>query len=220
MTPMHAFLTEMIDRAGRSFATGELAYLALTSKIERPFLDRLAFAAQVELAPSGVHVAREFFVAGAGRADVAILRGEQTLCLVEGKAMAVADCTRAEPRRREYADLLQRDLTRYSYSAFPTAEIYSLLLGVHPLARLPTELRRVVKYVGLLNSAFGLLHSADKIYAEANRNLRGYLLNDVIVGAGAFDAGAAFGIPVEVRWWLFGPFHAPHELQILREHAV
>src|SRR5262245_1830650 len=101
---MQAFLTETIERAGQSFTNGELAFLALTSKVERPFLGRFAFAAHEALAPTGAHVAREFAVAGAGRADVVILRERQVSCIVEGKAMAVADCTRAEPGRREYAE--------------------------------------------------------------------------------------------------------------------
>jgi hypothetical protein len=217
---MQAFLTETIECAGRSFANGELAFLALTSKVERPFLDRFAFAAQEALTPTGARVAREFAIAGAGRADVAILREQRVLCIVEGKAMAVADCTRAEPRRREYADLLQRDLKRYKNSPLPAADIYSLLLGVHPLTPLPTELRKVVKYLALLNSAFRRHRSPERIFAEADRNLRSYLRDNAIVGMGTFPGGAAFGVPVEVRWWLFGPFRAPRNLIILREHAA
>ena len=134
--------------------------------------------------------------------------------------MAAADCTRAEPRRREYADHLQRDLARYASAPLPAADIYCVLLGIHPLALLPSELRPVVKYHGLLNGAFKRLQTPDRIRAEADTSLRGYLRVDTVIGSGAFEGGVAFGIPVEVLWWCFGPFRTPAGLSILRGHAA
>lgn len=39
-----ALLVENLEKAAESFAPDELAYLALTSKIERPWQDRLAWS--------------------------------------------------------------------------------------------------------------------------------------------------------------------------------
>lgn len=217
---MQNLLINAIENAGASFEEDELAFLALTSKIERPFLDRFAFAVHKALSSSGALVAREFPVPGAGRADVAILQSNQVSCIVEGKAMAVADCTRPEPRRREYADLLQQDLSRYATSPIPKAQIYSLLLGVYPLRPIPTELRPVIKYVSLLNGAYTRLQTADRICEEANSALRGYLREDAAVGAGKFVGGVALDVPVEVHWWCFGPFQGPQNLRLLRENAA
>ena len=209
-------MTEAINRAGRTFGDGELAYLALTSKVERPFLDRFSFCLHQALGPTGSQVAREFPVASAGRADIAILKDCVVSCIIEGKAMTVADCARPEPKRREYAALLQRDLNRYQHAPLPHAAIYCLLLGVHPLSRVPTELRAVIKYLSLLNGAYKKFATAEKIYEEADGNLRGYLHELVGVDAGTFDGGRAFGVHVEVRWWIFGPFHTPAGLSFLR----
>lgn len=51
-------LAECLERAAESFAPGELAYLALTSKIERPLQNRLAWSLHTQL--PGRVVSREW----------------------------------------------------------------------------------------------------------------------------------------------------------------
>ena len=218
MQNLRSLLVDWIGRAGRSFANGELAYLALTSKIERPLLDRIAFSAQRVL-QGGAMVGREFSIRGAGRADVAILENGRVRCVIEGKAMAVADCTRTEPKRREYAERMEQDLEKYRNAPLPGAEIFCLLFGVHPLSRIPSELV-VVKYLSLLNSAYTRLGSAECIYEDADRNLQSYLRDGLLIASGVLEGGVAFGIPVEIRWWCYGPFRSPSELAILRGNAA
>lgn len=212
----HDLLTEAIARAGASFARNELAYLSLTSKVERPFMDRVAFALHETLSSRGVLVAREFHLAAHKHADIAVIENSDVTCFLEGKAMVVADCVRPEPTRRQYALKLQRDLNRYANARASQAAIYCLLLGVHPLEKIPANLGHVVKYSRLLNAAFGWFPSAAETYSAADRNLRGYLRKDVGLQAGAVPAGEAFGVPVEVRWWQLGPFRAPDNLRVLR----
>ena len=71
-----------LEAAAASFAPGELAYLALTSKIERPLQDRLAWLLHTRL-PDLV-VSREWRAT-----DIAILSAgaESPLVLLEAKAM-------------------------------------------------------------------------------------------------------------------------------------
>lgn len=216
MPTAQSILTQAIIRAGSSFGEGELAYLALTSKVERPFLDRVASALHQNAGVSRWLVAREYHVRAAGRADIAILHGTDVVGIVEGKAMMVADCVRPEPIRRQYADAMQRDLDRFLAASLPHAAAYCLLLGVHPTERVPAGLKVAIKYSRPINRAFGKFASAAAIFLEADRHLRSYLREDVELQAGWVDAGEAFGVPVEVRWWLFGPFGSSHGLRILR----
>jgi hypothetical protein len=153
-------LPTSIDRAGQSFEQGELAFLALTSKVERPFLDRLSYQLYKSLDQSTYTVAREFPVLRGVRADIAVLRGTSLLAVIEAKAMSTADCTREEGLRREYPDLLHADLQRYATCGFAGLQVFSLLLGTHLLAPPPKHLTGIVKYRRLLSQAFRTLTSA------------------------------------------------------------
>src|SRR5688500_12016668 len=102
-------LVTAIQDAGMSFEPGELAFIALTSKVERPFVDRLSYELHRSLDPDRYRVAREFLVAGA-QADIAIVENQSLRVVIEAKAMCSADCTRENGLRREYPELMQRDL--------------------------------------------------------------------------------------------------------------
>jgi hypothetical protein len=70
-----------LSEAGSSFEANELAYLALTSKVELPIRDRVAWHLQLTLGDDYV-VSREW-----RRADIAVLRQNVPLVQVEAKAM-------------------------------------------------------------------------------------------------------------------------------------
>lgn len=78
-------LVETLRTIGEDFQENELAYLALTGKVENPFRDRLAFKLHRNLSPEVV-VAKEW-----RRVDIAILRSEVPLALIELKAMYTFD---------------------------------------------------------------------------------------------------------------------------------
>ena len=207
-----------IEATGKSFAEGELAFVALTSKVERPFVDRLSYRLHRTLDPTRYTVAREFPVGGA-RADIAVLEGPSLCAVLEAKAMSSADCTREDGRRREYPDLLQKDLQRYATSR-AGLEIFCLLLATHPLVPPPSSLGHVVKYSRLLSGAFRLHASAAAIREAAHANLTSFIREEVLLATGSIDAGEAFGLPVELLWWLYGPFAVPDRLTILRSGAA
>ena len=74
-------LAQCLERAAKTFAPGELAYLALTSKIDRPLQDRLAWSLRTQL-PALV-VSREW-----RNTDIAVLSadGRSPMVLLEAKA--------------------------------------------------------------------------------------------------------------------------------------
>lgn len=133
--------------------------------------------------------------------------------------MSSADCIREEGRRREYPDLLQADLQRYGAST-AGMEIFCLLLATHPLVPPPPNLSHIVKYARLLSRPFQRHASAAEIREAANANLALYIRADVAIASGAIPAGEAFGVPVEILWWLYGPFVAPGRMAILRGGAA
>jgi hypothetical protein len=164
-------------------------------------------------------VAREYPVRPGARADVAVIRGTSLVGAIEAKAMATADCTRTEGKRREYPDALQADLDRYADLACEPLEVYCLLLGMHPLQPPPRHLGHAIKYSALLSGAFRRHAGEEAIRRAAQENLDRFLRDDVQLARGSVEGGTAFGIRVDVLWWLYGPFTCPGELRILNGSA-
>jgi len=124
-------LAEWLEAAAASFAPGELAYLALTSKIERPLQDRLAWLLHTR--PPALVVSREWRAT-----DIAILSAgaESPLVLLEAKAMYSFDVP-WEHRAGATADprLMQQDIAKArALDPHGTADVYALALAAHPTA--------------------------------------------------------------------------------------
>jgi hypothetical protein len=214
-----SFFIEQINRAACSFAKDELAFLALTSKVERPFLDRLSWGVFLALRGSEYAVSRECPVSKGVRADLVVFKGARPISLIEAKAMASFDCTRDGTMQREYPNALQSDLDRYANADLPDADIFCLLLSSHPLSLLPRQLAGVVKYVTGFNRAFDRFGTASEIRAVSERNLLKCTRQDKLKASGSFEGGSAYGVSIELLWWLFGPFRSSADLHILREQC-
>src|SRR5262245_42546723 len=122
------FLIDAIK--GIKFDVDELAYLALTSKIEFAFRDRLAFGLHQSLSSQGYTVAREW-----NRVDLAILNGKYPEALIEIKAMYSFDAATGQ-----YEKLAQQDALKCR-NKWSEAQVFTLLLMTHPTAMPNAELR-------------------------------------------------------------------------------
>ncbi len=101
-------LAEWLEAAAASIDPGELAYLALTSKIERPLQDRLAWLLHIRL--PGWVVSREWRAI-----DIAILSAgaESPLVLLEAKAMYSFDVAwEHRAGAATYPRLMQQDIAK------------------------------------------------------------------------------------------------------------
>jgi hypothetical protein len=78
------------------------------------------------------------------------------------------------------------------------------------------QLHHVIKYSGLLGGAFRIHRTEQMIREVAEKNLASFLQADTRLASGVIGAGAAYGIDVELLWWLYGPFRCPGPLTILR----
>ena len=210
-------LIASIEAAGESFVSGELAFLALTSKVERPLLDRVSFQLHRVLESEGLVVAREYRIAAGVRADAAVLKNGELLAALEAKAMYTADCTRRGGFDRQYPDLLNADLHRYGTLRAGELRVYSLLLGTHLLSAPPRTLSRVIKYPTMIGQAFKAHNDAKGIRTVAEKNLASFIRSEVRIADGTIEAGMAFGVEVDVMWWLYGPFGGSQGWEILRQ---
>ncbi len=210
-------IVEAIRDAATAFEDGELAYLALTSKIERPFLDRLAFRLHQRPHSQNRMVAREWPIptpSGRPCADLAILSRSGAAAVVEGKAMYSFDPTRNCASNTRFVERMQGDLDRFTEADLSATPIYCLLLATHPLTPVPEQRMYGIKYPSKINSAFQRIGDESQIRELADRKVRAATVADSVCAAGTEQAGSSFGIPVELLWWLFGPFHSPDNLTI------
>lgn len=180
------------------FAADELAYLAVTSKVESPVRDRLAWGLHQRLADTGLRVAREW-----RRADIAVLADDAAVTLVEVKALYTFDVLRG-PQRRRYLDMVRSDLAK-AVTLAPGADAYALVLTTHVDGPITGPLRNVVKYAGGIAGALTRHGTEDRVRSQALTALGSELALLGAVSHVPMEAGRVFDLAVTVDAWLVGP---------------
>lgn len=209
----HRELQQQLERLGQAFSSNELAYLALTSKVEIPVRDRLAVRLHNALRNRYL-VAREC----PERTDLAVFSRSEVgqhgsrakpMLVLQAKAMYSYDAipTRVETTsfQRHWLPQLERDLIAAAKRCSECGRVYGLLLATHPLGTVPRDVRGVVKYAGMINtrhSRYGGAELAKRMHKHVMPSLR--KLGRVT--RGSWKAGRAFDVPCEVVYWLVGPF--------------
>ncbi|WP_159619447.1 hypothetical protein [Arthrobacter zhaoguopingii] len=193
------YLAQALEASALSFADGELAYLALTSKVQLPLRDRLAWSLATQL--PGLVVAR-----GWKRTDIAILDPSALpLALVEAKALYTFDV--ATPDRAnvsEYARMVKDDMAKASaLLGGRPGQVFALVLVTHPMDAPPAVLKDVFKYPGI-RTAFNR-STEQEIRAGAKANLSAALEPLGPAVHGSLDGGSAFGVRVVVDYTIVGP---------------
>lgn len=197
-------LAECLEAAAASFAPGELAYLALTSKIERPLQDRLAWCLHNRL--PGLVVSREWRTT-----DIAVLsaRAESPLVLLEAKAMYSFDVAwEHRASASAYPRLMQQDIAKArALDPHGRADVYALGLVTHPHGS-PRNLPGVIKYLDHINRALNTA-SPEDLQLMSAATMRQALTPLGQVRSGNLPGGTAFGAEVTIGYWLVGPAHPP-----------
>ena len=198
-----ALLSALTEVQG-DFSAGELAYLALTSKVELPVRDRLAFRLSQQL-PEGLFVAREW-----RRVDLAVLEeGPEALprMLLEAKALYSFDLVGPPKWATRYPDLVERDVAKLrAMGSMPVdVQAFVLVLATHPVTEISASLRHIAKYATGVAKAVQLMGDPDAVAAEARQRLLGHLRALGPVREGKMNGGTAYGVEINVLYWLFGP---------------
>jgi hypothetical protein len=195
---MTASIVSALSRAAESFAPDELAYLALTSKVEHAVRDRLAWALQTELGDAVV--AREW-----KRCDLAILDDLAVpLALIEAKAMYSFDAGSAA--RSRYLAWIGNDIRKARVlDQSSRADVFALLLSIHVEGVLDAP-AGVVKYRRDIErrSAPGLRERSRDVMLDTLAHLGP-------VCCGALACGSSFSAAVSVDYYLVGPTDRSNE---------
>jgi hypothetical protein len=179
------------------FHENELAYLALTSKIELPIRDKWAYILYKRLAHQEFIVSREW-----KRTDLAIIYKEMPKILIELKAIYTFDAIADPDNIKGYPKKMLLDREKASGLADDDTSIFTVLLATHPLDTVPTKLKKIVKYTVGINHTFCKLGNSKKIATEAMRIVNKKFENRNVVAKGVLSGGEAFDIGVEVMYWI------------------
>lgn len=197
-----AVLREELDQVHKLFQPDELAYLALTSKIELPVRDRLAFSLYRRL--DDLLIAREW-----KRVDLAVLAGdgETPEMLLEAKALYTFDLIGDEAWTSRYPEKVTADLAALCARKDLTerTQLFALVLATHPTSQPSAQLKQVAKYSKGVGKAIGTHGDATAVLRHADEALRASLRHAGAVYPGEIPGGTAYDVAVSVPYWLIAP---------------
>ncbi len=190
-------VAETMESLEQEFSQDELAYLALTSKVELPIRDRLAYALYRHFGNGdSVLVAREW-----KRVDLAIIVGQKPEFLLEAKAMYTFNIW--DGYRTKFLINVRNDLNKLKdKDSSDAAEKLILVLATDCDESPKKHLDEAVKYSGDLRKYDKLRKSEDEIRIAAREMFDEF----EHFSSGKITGGRAFGIEASVYYWLFGPY--------------
>ncbi len=178
------------------FQKDELAYLALTTKIELPFRDRWAYSLFKNLANTNINVSREWM-----RTDLALIENNSPTTLIELKAMYTFDAL-SQRQLLGYTDAMSNDEEKAKKLADVNTEIYTVLLATHPTSIVNSSLSKIVKYDKGVNKAIRNLGTSDAVKKEAINKVNIELEKRNVILHGEINGGKAFDINTLILYWL------------------
>lgn len=190
-------VAETMEGLDQQFSQDELAYLALTSKIELPIRDRLAYSLYRRFGnDDGVLVAREW-----NRVDLAIIADQRPRLLLEAKAMYILNIW--DGYRDKLLNSVRKDLADLKNKHSDERIERLLLVLATDCDSCPREsMDEAVKYSSHIRRYDEVRRSENEIY-KAAREMFGEFEH---FSSGRITGGRAFGMEACVYYWLFGPY--------------
>lgn len=181
----------------KEFSKNELAFFALTTKIELPLRDRWAYVLFSKLSKTDFIVSREW-----KRTDIAILQKGSPKVLIEIKALYTFDAISERGNYKKRINYLQDDEDKAFRLAFQDTQIFTVLLATHPLSPIPHDLEGIAKYVWGINGAYVKYKDSNTIKKIATNRIKEAFKGKNLVSEGVLKAGSAFGINTEIIYWV------------------
>lgn len=199
-------LISSLKEVGASFAKSELAYLALTQKVEHAIRDKLAFNLhrRLERESPDLLVCREW-----KRADLAVVKCKKPLLVLEAKAIYSFDIVKSGAQH-PFPKLVSEDLEKAAKHASSTPpdsplETFALVIATHPRTAPGAEYREAVKY--FRNVKKYAVETNTFVNASQIMNQKMAHLGLELLHKDEVNAGDAFGVDVSVFLWLYTPAH-------------
>jgi len=197
-------LIEVISSISKDFQTDELAYLALTSKVELQLRDKIAFKLHEELKDKCL-VCREWKPADSNRRiDLAILdkSNSSVLCLIEFKAHSVV---RYE---EEFTTHLKKDLIKIrDIAETDNVELYYIYFNNVVISGDISDwvYNNSVKYISTMRSSFKKNdNTSEKCIRNWNAHLDKSRLKAERSERITIDAGNYYGLDLTIETFIYG----------------
>ena len=161
MKDWESVLAEHVRKSAVGFRKDELAYLALTSKIEWAIRDRLAYSLHCDKEiVSNAMVCREW-----NRRDLAVVADSKPLMLLEVKQYGSFDVISPKDMH-SYAEEVKHDLAKASNTSKQreaSADVFALLLLTHSKGAPESNCRPAIKYWTKVNRILGEARTPDDV---------------------------------------------------------
>lgn len=201
MTSLTPCVANALDQVAHCFQKNEdeLAYLALTQKIEHAIRDKLAFVLHQQLREDpSLLVCREW-----NRRDLAIVQHSLPRLILEAKAIYSFDIVKTGALH-PFPELVEEDLQKAAQwsedaSREHPLETLGLVVATHPHNKPGSVNRQAFKYYG------GVTKYADESndFSALDAVMHSRMSNLALVRSGKIDAGRAFDVKVSVFYWLY-----------------
>lgn len=193
---MKTIIKDSLANLHNDFKDNELAFLALTTKIELPLRDRWAFSLYTKLKNKRFVVSREW-----RRTDLAILKRTVPAALIELKAMYTFDAALDPSEIGGFANAMAKDEVKAKRLASDLTEIYTVLLATHP-GKVNPEYSGIIKYDAGINKAIRKYGSEANVKEKAINATNNILSHRNVVSFGDLNGGKAFGVNTSILYWL------------------
>ena len=192
-------VADTMESLDQKFSQDELAYLALTSKVEVPIRDRLAYSLHHKFGEENIRVAREWTKhCEIKRVDIAVIDNHVPRLLLELKSFNSFNLFRPN-FCRGYPNDVQKDIDKLGdYQPKEPLERIAMILVPNVLDSDPGGLSGIVKY-NLWK--YGVIEE-DELKSAVIKNFGRFN----VFAAGRIVGGRAYGIGVNVHYWIFGPY--------------
>lgn len=200
-------IESIISNISSKFQDNELAYLALTSKIELPLRDRIAFELHKKYSDTHL-ICREWKSKenkSSNRIDIAIVdkRNLKPLCLIELKAQSVV---RYE---KEYTTHLINDLIKIrNLSKDDNVELYYIYFNnsINCENEFEEKFHNSIKYISSINNSIkGKNCFADNCISIWDKHLSNANLRKDKSMHLSIDAGKYYNRNISIETFIFGP---------------
>jgi len=203
---MVKLIIDTLNSIGSDFRQNELAYLALTSKVEMPVRDKLAYKLHSNPNCEAI-IAREW-----KRVDIALLEDKTDTfppnakvyswlgnaeALIELKAVYTGDFKSKSSTVKYIADL-ERDLNSMNEIGMGKPK-YNILLATHIHQKIQKPYPPQIKYPSIANRTAG--NDIEEVINDISGKLK-KTFEKKPIATGIIDAGEAFGLEVKVMFWV------------------
>lgn len=174
------------------FNSNELAYLGLTGKVELQIRDKLAYVLHRDYLNQGFDsVVREWKLV-----DLALMTNEVPQLLLEAKAIYVGDFLTSSWKK--FVHSMHKDFYKCQQLS-PSTPFLTLLIATEMTSPVPNSPQ--IKYRSVCNKPFKTGLTAENL-AKQYENCVQSLFKNVDSTYGYWKAGEAYGVGVNVHYWL------------------